>query len=363
MKLLSSCALLALVASALPATARADCSVRGTMVTYYSEPDQSIFSGDKRCTMVRALDGTYVCRVRMRGVFYRASTLTKSDLPAIIWNHGSEHTFQAIDKSCSVAEFFVPLGYHVFVPFRRGHGEIPEACLEPEPADPCEDRPAARKPATQCPLGNDESTGTYITQAYEAYKASCGSGCNNGAYKNQLFDEQVEDVVEAFNWLKARSDVADNEISIAGSSYGGIMTTLTNARSAGLTRSGIGVQSALVFSPGAISWASDDGTQNVSLQDHLKQAAAAAKAPAYFLQGRYDHDTRAATELAYAYAYGGTDDLHMRPFNLGIFDYPLPPTDACTGDPDWQSVHTGFVRATSLWGPSIIDFLDRTSGK
>src|SRR5262245_8782516 len=42
--------------------------------------------------------------------------------PAIIWNHGSERNPGTSPQFDSVAHVFVPAGFVVFAPMRRGHG-------------------------------------------------------------------------------------------------------------------------------------------------------------------------------------------------------------------------------------------------
>lgn len=43
--------------------------------------------------------------------------------PAIVWNHGSEKDPGRGPQFDTVAKMFVPAGYVVFAPMRRGHGE------------------------------------------------------------------------------------------------------------------------------------------------------------------------------------------------------------------------------------------------
>src|SRR5262245_55351042 len=43
--------------------------------------------------------------------------------PALIWNHGSEENPGDGPQFATVASVFVPAGYLVFAPVRRGHGE------------------------------------------------------------------------------------------------------------------------------------------------------------------------------------------------------------------------------------------------
>jgi hypothetical protein len=54
------------------------------------------------------------------GVLYRPQG--RGPFPALIWNHGSEKTPGAGPQFDSVASIFVPAGYVVFAPVRRGHG-------------------------------------------------------------------------------------------------------------------------------------------------------------------------------------------------------------------------------------------------
>src|SRR6478672_11860352 len=42
--------------------------------------------------------------------------------PAVVWNHGSEQYPDRGPQFESVAKIFVPAGYVVFAPVRRGHG-------------------------------------------------------------------------------------------------------------------------------------------------------------------------------------------------------------------------------------------------
>ena len=54
------------------------------------------------------------------GFLYRPDG--EGPFPALIWNHGSEQRPDAGAQFDSVASIFVPAGYVVFAPVRRGHG-------------------------------------------------------------------------------------------------------------------------------------------------------------------------------------------------------------------------------------------------
>lgn len=53
------------------------------------------------------------------GVVYRPDG--RGPFPAVIWNHGSEKTPGRSRQFDAVADIFVPAGYVVFAPSRRGH--------------------------------------------------------------------------------------------------------------------------------------------------------------------------------------------------------------------------------------------------
>jgi poly(3-hydroxybutyrate) depolymerase len=43
--------------------------------------------------------------------------------PALVWNHGSERNPGTMRQFDAVASIFVPAGFVVFAPMRRGHGD------------------------------------------------------------------------------------------------------------------------------------------------------------------------------------------------------------------------------------------------
>jgi len=350
--LLFSLLLMATLAMSTPALA--DCPGSSTffnseIVTYFQLPDQPDSVTDSRCSYGINSAGRRVCRIRLRGVIhYPNSDLLFPKYPAILFNHGSEKTFarDAIRMGCSTANYFVPKGYIVFMPFRRGHGDGngPTTSSTGRHIEDTIDNfnnpnvpPDPRDPPTQCP----------------------GSAC----YRVELLNLQTdEDVVDGFNYLKNRADVqgfptngqTEYAIAIGGSSYGGRVTVLAN-------RYNLGHRAALVFSPGAQAWgsAADPSPIQVALMD----AARNAKTPAFYLQAKWDYDTRPTIDLAYAHAYGGSDPLHGNRFMASIFEYPNPcPNRTCTVE-DYQSVHVGFTNDAERWGPAALDFLRRNNVK
>lgn len=349
--------LLLLASIAVPSQVFAECSIdtekiRTSVVTYYEanlyyNPSDMT---DSRCTIVQNSDGRAICRIRLRGTLYVPRTTdSTAKFPAIVVNHGSEETFEANKKFCTIANYFVPRGYIVFAPFRRGHGD--------------NDPPYPNNP-TQI---SDKSTGIYIEDMLDDYLSANPvynhpTNCTTrGCYKAEILEHQAdEEIPYAVTYLKNRPNIkrqADGDFAIAimGSSYGGAVTDLANKYS-------LGQKAAVVFSPGAQNWAPEtcapfDLTCGTPLQKSLLSAARDAKEPAFYLQAKWDYDTRPTIDLAYAHAYGSSDPKHGNRFMASIFPYPNPCPDRPCTDDDYQSVHVGFFSEPSRWGPSVLDFL------
>ncbi|HKQ79944.1 MAG TPA: hypothetical protein VJ810_39995 [Blastocatellia bacterium] len=116
--------------AAVSSQALADCNgkpenYRTFIVTYHEVdlPYDPSAPTNSRCTKVK-IGGQTICRVRWRGtLYYPLTSEPTSKFPAIMVNHGSGAEFEAYNKHCEIANYFVPEGYMVFVPFRRGQGD------------------------------------------------------------------------------------------------------------------------------------------------------------------------------------------------------------------------------------------------
>jgi dienelactone hydrolase len=223
--------------AAAPDAATADesgCAVPGTVVSYLHMTTTDLT--DTRCG---AATGS-TCTIDLEGFLFLPPVGT-TQRGAIVYNHGSE---QKPGPKCSIVEYFVPQGYVVFVPHRRGHGR---------------------------------STGVYV-------------GDYTGAQIDYL-KMQVADVQAAYAYVKALPGVDATKIGIMGHSYGGIMTLLTNATSLG--------QPAVVDLCGdSESWS------NTSFETALIDAVNNAKAPIFFAQPANDVHTSPTIEFAHQ---AGTD--------------------------------------------------------
>jgi len=97
----------------------------------------------------------------------------------------------------------------------------------------------------------------------------------------------------------------------------------------------------------------DSGSQESP--GHPLTAANTAQKPAFYLQAKWDYDTRATIDLAYAHAYGSNDSTHGNRFVASIFPYKKFLLE--NGEVDYQSAHAGFAEDTDVWGSSVRAFL------
>jgi len=108
--------------------------------------------------------------------------------PGLIWNHGSERDPNR-GQFDEVAAVFVPAGYVVFAPMRRGHGD---------------------------------SEGSYIQNDLER----AGREERKRLQVRLLEGEQLDDQLAGLAYLKSLPYVDQSRLAVAGCSYGGIQTLL-----------------------------------------------------------------------------------------------------------------------------------------
>jgi len=346
---------------AIPALALAPCNTdphpnnyRVSIVTYQESirPDNSDFAFDSRCHYFVNSVGQRQCQIRLRGALFvpKADAYNappghgNAQFPAIVLSHGSEGTFTASSHWCEIADYFVPKGYIVFAPFRRGQGGFEDA---------------------------NRSTGVYVEDMLTDWTSPNpryfhDTICTTiSCYKVQLLREQAdEEIAAAMEFMKNRADVKRNEddpqlyrIALMGISYGGAVTVFAN-------RLQLGQMAAVPFSPGAQQWAPDicpyDQNCGTAFQRTLISAAGNAQKPAFYIQAKWDYDTRATIDLAYAHSYfSSIDPTHSHPFNAAIYEYRNPCLDRpCTAN-DYQGIHTGFFVDTAVWGKAVLEFIER----
>jgi hypothetical protein len=158
---------------------------RKAIKTYYELEYPALLSFDTRCRYLTNSAGQQVCRIRLRGTLYyplASAYQTQpgepdAQFPAMVINHGSEEIFEADSKFCAQANYFVPKGYIVFVPFRRGHGDNDGAA--------------------------DKSTGIYVEDILNDWASANpvyfhNTSCTTrSCYKAELLKEQADEEVAA----------------------------------------------------------------------------------------------------------------------------------------------------------------------
>lgn len=179
--------------------------------------------------------------------------------PAIVYNHGSEAD---PGKKHGQAQFFVPRGFVVFVPHRRGQGLSASAAPE---------------------IGRLQADSPELVAELVA---------------------QRDDVAAAIAFVSGLPHVDRARIAVVGCSLGGVESLLA-------AEVGTGIVAAIDFAGGAITWARSE-----ALQDRMHAAARAAQVPVLFLQAENDYDTAPSRALgAEMTAAGKPATVHIYPPN------------------------------------------------
>jgi len=153
--------------------------------------------------------------------------------PGLIWNHGSEKNPGTMRQFNAVAAIFVPAGYVVFAPMRRGHGD-------------------SEGPYIMDQLRRRDGAASLLVRLMEG--------------------EHLDDQLAGQAYLKRQSYVDPQRLVVAGCSFGGIQTLLAAER-------GAGYRAAVAISPGAQSW-----NGNVPLRERLVAAARKTEIPVFLIQ-------------------------------------------------------------------------------
>ena len=153
--------------------------------------------------------------------------------PALVWNHGSEKNPGTMRQFDAVAAIFVPAGYVVFAPMRRGHGD---------------------------------SEGPYIMDQLRRRDAAAS------LLVRLMEGEHLDDQLAGQAYLKRQPYVDPHRLVVAGCSFGGIQTLLAAER-------GAGYRAAVAISPGAQSW-----NGNAPLRERLVAAARKTEIAVFLIQ-------------------------------------------------------------------------------
>jgi dienelactone hydrolase len=193
--------------------------------------------------------------------------------PTVIWNHGSEKNPAGGRQFDAVAEVFVPHGYAVVAPVRRGH---------------------------------TGSEGTYIADATEALRQTGDASWKAGVVR-LLETEQLDDQLAGLAYAKTLPFVDATRLVVAGCSYGGIQSILAAERGAGL-------RAALPISPAAQSW-----NGNALLQERMKRAVRNIDMPVLLIQPPKDPSLEPARVLGAEAARA-----HKTRFTTKIYPATMP---------------------------------------
>ena len=220
--------------------------------------------------------------------------------PAIIWNHGSEKNPGTSPEFDAVAQAFVPAGFVVFAPMRRGHGF---------------------------------SEGEYIGVTLERERQMHGGAMANRVMVHEMETSQLEDQLAGLAYLKALPYVDPNRLAVTGCSYGGIETLLAAER-------GAGVRAAVAVSPAAESW-----NGNPELRARLEEAVRKITMPVFIIHPAKDASLSPGRELsAVQDALGKTHEFKIFP---------------ATGPQAEQRHCFGGAQGTHVWAPEAIAFLKK----
>src|SRR5580765_2024374 len=194
--------------------------------------------------------------------------------PTLVWNHGSEPNPGGGAQFDSVAAIFVPAGYAVMAPIRRGHGD---------------------------------SEGDYIQDRIAAARAESGPDAAERLMVQLMESEQLADQLAGLAYAKTLPFVDTTRLVVAGCSYGGIETLLAAER-------GAGFKAAMAISPAALSWRGHS-----VLQERLLEAVRRTDIPVLLIQPPRDASLEPARVLgAEAKRLGKTD------FTTKIYPATMP---------------------------------------
>ena len=172
--------------------------------------------------------------------------------PTLIWNHGSEQNPSGGPQFDSVAAIFVPAGYAVVAPVRRGQGD---------------------------------SQGDYIQDRIQTEYSGSGPAAAERLMVQLMESEQLDDQLAGLAFAKTLPFVDTTRLVVAGCSYGGIQTLLAAER-------GAGFKAAMAISPAALSW-----NGHVVLQDRLREAVRRILIPVLLIQPPEDASLEPARVL------------------------------------------------------------------
>jgi dienelactone hydrolase len=221
--------------------------------------------------------------------------------PALVWNHGSEKDPGGGPQFDSVARIFVPRGYVVFAPVRRGHAT---------------------------------SEGRYITDEIDRARQSGGARAAQELQVRLLETEQIADQLAGFEYVKNLNTVDASRVAVAGCSYGGIQALIGAEKNAGY-------RAAVTISPAALSW-----NGNPLLRERLLRAVRNINVPVMLLQPAKDASLEPSRVL-------GAEFTRLKKPYVGKV-YPA------IGPEEEQGHCFGGARGMHVWAADAVAFLEQS---
>jgi dienelactone hydrolase len=218
--------------------------------------------------------------------------------PAIVWNHGSEKNPDAGLQFDTVARIFVPAGYVVFAPMRRGQGS---------------------------------SGGAYIVDRIDVVRKMQGIDAANRETVQLMQTEQLDDQLAGLWYLKSLAFVDSSRVVVAGCSYGGIESLMAAERSTDY-------KAAIAISPAALSW-----QHNPELRRRLVQGVRDINIPVLLLQPAKDASLEPSAVL------GKEFKRLAKPYSGKI--YPA------VGPRDEQGHCFGGAKGMHVWAQDVLEFV------
>jgi carboxymethylenebutenolidase len=223
----------------------------------------------------------------------------RGPFPTIIWNHGSEKNPGGGPQFDSVAAVFVPAGYAVFAPVRRGQSG---------------------------------SQGMYIVDTLNVLRAK-GDGSDGPVMVRLLETEQLGDQLAGVAYAKTLPYVDARRLGVAGCSFGGIQTLLAAERAPT-----VGFKAAFPISPAAQTW-----DRTPAIRERLTRSVRAIPIPVLLVMPPKDASLEPARALGAEAARVG-----KRQFRTKVY----PPTM-----PDSQQVHCfGGAKGFHNWAKDAVAF-------
>jgi len=225
----------------------------------------------------------------------------RGPFPVVVWSHGSEPRPGAGGQFDGIARVFVPHGFVVFAPTRRGH---------------------------------DESDGAYITYERARAVGAGGQRAGDSLVARRLPAEQLDDQLAGIAWLEHVPFVDATRMVVAGCSFGGVQALL--AAEGGKAR---GIRAAVTMSPFAMNW-----DHNVAARERLMRGVARVDVPVFLIQPPKDVSLGPSRDLGAEFHRLGKD------YRGKVYPDTIPA--------EMQSHCFGGGQGNSIWAADVLSFVD-----